>query len=184
MSIVGIFGKAGSGKDTIANYMIENLGYTKIAFADVLKDIVSVLFSWERHLLEGDTKESREFRETKDMWWSNKLGKEITPRLMLQQIGTDLFRNHFDKNIWLHVIERKIRKYDKVVISDIRFPNEHQLIKDLNGIIIKVERNIDNKVPYHSSENNFDNFSFNFYINNNNSINDLHSKIEHFLLNK
>ena len=65
MSIVGIFGKAGSGKDTIANYMIENLGYIKIAFADVLKDIVSVIFSWERHLLEGDTKESREFRETK-----------------------------------------------------------------------------------------------------------------------
>ena len=181
MSVVGIFGKAGSGKDTIANYMIENLGYTKIAFADILKDIVSVIFSWDRHLLEGDTKESRQFRESKDVWWSKKLDKEITPRLMLQQIGTELFRNHFDKNIWIYAIERKIARYSKVVITDIRFLNEHQLIKNLNGIIIKVIRNIDNKIPSHSSENNFNDFSFDFQIHNNHTIEDLHNQVMNLL---
>lgn len=185
MLIIGLFGLSGTGKDTIAKYMTSKLGYTKISFAHILKDVVSALFSWERELLEGDTKESRIFRDTRDNWWSEKLHKEITPRLMLQQIGTELFRNHFDNNIWIYAIERQLLKYDRIVITDIRFLNEYQMIRSLNGITIKVVRDNRNKLntstSMHSSENNIDKFNYDFEIINNQTIEDLHHKVNSIL---
>ena len=113
MIIIGICGFAGSGKDTIANHLIETHGFKKLSFASVLKDIVSILFSWDREMLEGLTKESRKWRETKDEWWSKKLERTITPRYVLQDLGTDLFRNHFDQNFWSVILERKLNNYEK-----------------------------------------------------------------------
>ena len=100
MKIVAICGFQGSGKDTLASILIEKYGYKKLSFAGAVKDVASVVFSWDRKMLEGDTKESREWREKVDEWWSKKLGlPNLTPRYILQQFGTDLFRNHFHKDI-------------------------------------------------------------------------------------
>lgn len=139
--IIGICGLIGNGKDTAAGFLIEE-GYERISFAGVLKDVCANLFGWDRILLEGNTPESRAFRERKDEWWGQRLGIEnFTPRYALQHIGTDVFRNHFHKDIWVAAAERRIMSTDNnVVISDARFFNELQAIKNLGGEIAVVWR--------------------------------------------
>jgi hypothetical protein len=68
--IIGLCGAQGSGKDTVANILISEYGFVKLTFASTLKDVVAILFSWPRDLLEGLTEESRLWRETVDDFWS------------------------------------------------------------------------------------------------------------------
>ena len=141
MKIIGLVGVIGAGKGTVADMLVEH-GYSKISFADTLKDMCAILFGWPRHLLEGDTKESREWREQTDDWWSAKLNiPDFTPRLALQLIGTDALRNHFSKDIWILALERKLSSMPddaRVVIPDVRFINEFTLLHSLGGKIVEV----------------------------------------------
>jgi len=135
MKIIAICGFQGSGKDTLANILIKKYGYKKLSFGGTVKDVASIIFNWDRKMLEGDTTESREWRETVDDWWSKKLGiNNLTPRYILQQVGTDLFRNNFHKDIWINCLEKKLIDYDKVVITDCRFPNELKILNKYNFI--------------------------------------------------
>lgn len=153
--IVAICGVIGSGKNTFAKAFIDN-GYIDVSFAENLKDAVSAIFGWDRTLLEGDTKESREFRETVDVFWSEKLGKDITPRFILQNYGTDIMRKYFHDNIWIYSLEKKINniKSDKIIITDCRFPNEIKMIKDNFGIIIEVQKELPEWYQYCKEYNN------------------------------
>jgi cytidylate kinase len=89
--LISITGFIGSGKDTVANYLTTNHGFKKESWAGSLKDAVSNVFGWDRELLEGTTKYSREWREEIDPWWSERLAiPHLTPRWILQQWGTDV----------------------------------------------------------------------------------------------
>ena len=143
--IVGITGFIGSGKDTVAKMLVEK-GAVQDSFASPLKDLCASVFGWPRDMLQGDTIESRDFRETPDMYWTRKLGiDQFTPRLALQLLGTEIMRTHFNQDIWLDSLEYRIRKNNPqdqiVVVSDCRFKNELDLIKQLDGIVIHVIRN-------------------------------------------
>lgn len=130
--VIGICGFAGSGKNTFSNFLVENYGFKEFSFAEALKDVLSCVFGWERSLLEGDTKESREWREMPDKLWGENLGIEnFTPRKAMQMIGTSLFRNFFHKDIWAIALKNKIinSKCKKVVITDCRFLNEFEILK-------------------------------------------------------
>tara|TARA_B100000902_G_scaffold324174_1_gene318260 strand:+ start:3031 stop:3732 length:702 start_codon:yes stop_codon:yes gene_type:complete len=142
--IVGITGFIGSGKDTVAKMLVEK-GAVQDSFAAPLKDLCASVFGWPRDMLQGDTIESRDFRETPDMYWTRKLGiDQFTPRLALQLLGTEIMRTHFNQDIWLDSLEYRIRKNEQqdtmVVVSDCRFKNELDLIKSLNGIVVHVIR--------------------------------------------
>ena len=186
--IIGLCGFQGSGKDTLANILVNDYGYIRLSFAGILKDVVSILFDWDRDKLEGLTEESRLWREAKDEWWSEKLLRDITPRRMLQEIGTDLFRNNFHCDIWLNCLENKLRKYKNknVVISDCRFKNEIKMIKKYKGFIFQLNRNLPNwyndyklgkvkldEIGLHSSEIEWLICKPDFEIDNSNSINEL-----------
>lgn len=138
-SLIGLCGYAGAGKDTVADMLVKK-GYTKLSFADSLKDAVSDIFGWDRDLLEGKTEKSRKFREKKDTYWSKKFGRKITPRLILQEFGTNLCRDHLLETIWIDSLERKIK--GDTVISDVRFINEFNFIKERDGKIIRIVRNV------------------------------------------
>jgi hypothetical protein len=142
MTLLAISGFIGSGKDTAANFFVDNFNYERDSFAATLKDIVAPLFGWERSLLEGDTPESREWRNTVDKWWSDKLGiPKFTPRKAMQLIGTDTLRDHFNPDMWLLTFERRFMESSNknIIISDARFPNEMQHIRSLGGKIIRVK---------------------------------------------
>ena len=139
--IIGICGFIGSGKDTVADYLTNFHGFRRESFANSLKDAVAHVFGWDRTLLEGRTKEAREWREKQDDWWTNRLGRVITPRWVLQYWGTEVLRKGFHDDIWIAALENKLRSSkDDIVISDCRFPNEIKSIKDAGGIVIRVVR--------------------------------------------
>jgi hypothetical protein len=144
--IIGFVGFIGSGKDTAADYLVNFHGFRRDSFANTLKDAVSAVFGWDRIMLEGRTKESREWREQQDDWWTNRLGMVITPRWVLQNWGTEVCRNGFHDDIWIASLENKMRKTgDNIVISDVRFPNEIKAIHNARGKVIRVKRGDDPK---------------------------------------
>jgi hypothetical protein len=139
--IVGIIGLINSGKSTIANILVEDYGFIKVSFADTLKDAVSAIFGWPRELLQGDTEESRKWREQVDEYWSNVMQHPVTPRWVLQHIGTDVMRDHFHKSIWVHSLMKKLHNSSSnYVISDVRFRNEVDVILSQQGQIWEVQR--------------------------------------------
>lgn len=142
--IIGICGFIGSGKDTVADYLVNIHEFRRESFASTLKDAVAQVFGWDRLMLEGRTKQSREWREQPDSWWSHRLGMEITPRWILQNWGTNILRQHFHDDIWIASLENKLRNSsDDVVISDCRFPNEISGIKANGGVVVRVKRGPD-----------------------------------------
>ena len=142
--IIGVCGLIGAGKDTIADYLVNIHGFRRDSFAASLKDAVSAVFGWDRDMLEGRTRSSREWREQRDVWWSERLCREITPRWVLQYWGTEVFRNNFHDDIWIASLENKLRQQqDDVVISDCRFPNEVLAIRRAGGYVIRVQRGSD-----------------------------------------
>jgi len=138
--IIGLVGFIGSGKNTVANHLVHKYNYTQDSFAHSLKERCSVIFNWPRELLEGDTEESRVWRERVDCWWSEKLNiPHFTPRYAMQHLGTDTIRKHFNKDIWTLSLEHRLSNNKNIVISDARFPNEIDLIRNQNGIILLVD---------------------------------------------
>ena len=139
--IIGIVGFIGSGKDTVADYLVNFHRFKRESFANSLKDAVSVVFGWDRELLEGRTNQSRIWRETKDEWWSKRLGCEVTPRWVLQYWGTEVVRRHFHDDMWIASLENRLRtSKDDIVITDCRFPNEIKAIRSAGGRVVRIKR--------------------------------------------
>lgn len=208
--IIGITGLAGSGKDTIGDIITSNFAnWEKMSFASHLKDVTALLFGMDRKMLAGETPEDRVKREQPDEFWSKKMGKDFTPRYALQFLGTNLLRNQLHQNIWVDCLERKILTSKKnIVITDVRFPNEIDMIRNIGGKIWRVERgelpiwfrdveSINNKnnlleydIPYffpivnkiHESEWRWVGYDEpNYIFENNGTIEDLKNKVINFM---
>lgn len=136
MKIIALSGLQGAGKDTAAAYLIEKYGYTKVSFSAALKDMVARVFHMDREMLEGVTPEARAAREEVDSWWSDKLGREVSPRDILIEIATDVMRNQFDPRIWMLSVQRQLELMpadSNLVFTDARFFNELGLVKSMGG---------------------------------------------------
>ena len=143
--IIGICGFIGCGKDTVGNLLVDTYGFTKISYADRLKDTVATMFGWDRGLIEGDTAQSRIWRETPDEFWSKELGYTVTPRLVLQRVGTDCMRKGFNDQVWTLFVKKTLLDHPDTnfVVPDVRFFNERKLLKDMGGQIWRVKRGPD-----------------------------------------
>jgi hypothetical protein len=142
--IIGIVGFIGSGKDTVADYLVNFHRFKRESFANSLKDAVSQVFGWDRELLEGRTQESREWRETRDEWWSKRLKKDITPRYVLQYWGTEVIRKGFHDDMWVASLEhRLLNTKNDIVITDCRFPNEIKAIRAAGGKVVRIKRGLE-----------------------------------------
>ena len=191
--LIGIVGLIGSGKDTAAEHLVTQHGYIRDSFAKSLKDAVSAMFNWDREMLEGNTESSRHWREQPDTFWSEKFGKPVTPRWVLQHFGTEVMRGNMYDSIW---VDSCIGRYkgQNTVISDTRFPNEVKKIREHGGIIILVKRGDDpewftnyvegNIEPtgIHSSEYAWAKEEFDYVIENNGTKEQLSAKIDELLV--
>jgi len=194
--IIGICGLIGCGKGTVGDILVEEYGFTKLSFADKLKDGVATVFNWDRAMLEGDTVESREWRETQDDFWTKETGRTITPRLVLQEFGTDCMRHGFNDGIWVSLVKQELVKYPKknFVIPDVRFPNEANMIKSIHGEVWRVRRGQDpvwmrmyqdigvEPKDVHESEWRWANVDFNNIIYNDLGIDELKSQVKGLLV--
>lgn len=138
--IVGLCGLIGSGKGTVGDILVAK-GFKKDSFAAPLKDAAAIIFDWPRKLLEGDTPESRLWRELPDPFWSEKFGYDFSPRQALQWLGTESCRDIFHPDIWaLSLVKRNISTSENVVVTDVRFKNEIETIRAQGGLIIQISR--------------------------------------------
>jgi hypothetical protein len=166
MFVIGICGKKFNGKDTIGNYLIEKYHFVKLSFGDPLKCAIREIFQMTDEQLWGNKKEQYD-----DYW-------QITPRDLMQFLGTDVFREQFahkfpliGNKLWTMIMEKKIielqnKGVSRVVIPDIRFPNELELLKKYNGLLIKVVRSDIENDCLHSSESFVDTFQPDFILYN------------------
>ena len=143
--IIGICGFIGSGKGTVGDILVEEYGYTKLSYADRLKDVAAIMFSWDRALIEGDTVEGRQWRDTPDEWWSNELGYDLTPRLVMQRVGTDCMRQGLDDRVWTLIVKQTLQANPDTnyVIPDVRFFNERDLVREMGGQVWRVKQGND-----------------------------------------
>ena len=185
--LIGIVGLIGSGKDTVSIRLVEKHGYQKDSFAKSLKDAVASMFNWDRDMLEGDTESSRHWREQPDKFWSEKFGKPVTPRWVLQYFGTEVMRGQMYDGIWLDSCMGRYRGQN-TVISDTRFVNEIKTIKAHGGKIICVKRG---DLPSqkemqekgaHRSEWDWLNSDFDFVIDNYGSKDELFQKVDNLII--
>jgi hypothetical protein len=199
--IIGICGLIGSGKNTVSEILVDKYNFESDSFARVLKDAVSVVFGWDRDKLEGLTEDTRIWRETKDIWWSERLNMEITPRWVLQNWGTEVLRGNFHEDIWIASFENRVMNTtDDIVISDVRFPNEIRSILSLGGTMVRVKRGHDpawykhaesynkyqspidkvllDEYNIHASEYSWAGTDFDMIINNDGTISDLESQVD------
>lgn len=208
--LISVTGFIGSGKDTIADYLVAEHGFKRESFAGALKDAVAAIFGWDRELLEGKCPEGRAWREKVDQWWAKRLDMpHLTPRWVLQNWGTEVCRLGFHNDIWIASLENKLRKTNEnIVISDCRFPNEIAMIKNLSGTTVRVKRGPEpewwndaiavnagmkrvgwalgksklEKLKIHPSEYAWIGTEFDTTIENNGTIDDLYNNIEHLLM--
>jgi len=133
MTLIGICGKKGVGKDTIADYLVQRHEFHKDAFAGPLKKACSEIFGIPlSHFYD------EKIKEEVDPFW------EKSPRCLMQEVGTDLFRNHYDPNILLHSMEKRLDEYEKdnknICVCDVRFPNEALCLLQRGGTLIYIDR--------------------------------------------
>lgn len=145
MQLVAFVGTQSSGKNTAASVLIDH-GFLPFSFADPLKDALAVMFRWPRDMLEGITPESRIWRERVDPWWAERLGiSDFSPRYAMRYFGT-LVRSEFNKALWVFNVEHRLSELpldQRVVLIDIRYPNEIALVRRLGGHIEQIKRGED-----------------------------------------
>jgi hypothetical protein len=144
--LIAFVGFKSAGKNTAAQPLIDHYGYKPLSYADALKDALAAIFCWPRDLLEGITDESRLWREQVDHWWAARLDiNDFTPRWAMMNFGTEIMRKHFNPDIWVLNVERRIELLGDhpIVLIDARFPNEIALARRFKGQVVRIQRGAD-----------------------------------------
>lgn len=201
--IIGLVGFANSGKDTVGNYLIREKEFYFDSFAYPLKDAVSNIFGWDRELIEGDTKSSREWRECPDKFWSEKFGYNFTPRMAMQLLGTEACQGTFSKKIWTFSLLKRIKLDKNTVITDTRFSHEIEEVRNNGGKLVRIKRGDDpfwvdilsnlwlddereqfmKQFNIHKSEWDWVGCEFDYVVDNNGGLSDLYKKVDDMLKN-
>lgn len=181
-NILGLTGRKRSGKDSVGEHLVEEYGFTRYAFADPLKKGCQIIFGFTDEQMWGKDK------EVIDEYWG------ISARTAAQKIGTEIFQFEIPKHIpeladlgrafWVYRFakwyEAELTKNPdiKVVVTDVRFPFEADMIKSLGGSIIKIVRPNQSYQDMHASETEMDSIPFDFLVDNNGTLEDLEAKVD------
>jgi hypothetical protein len=232
MAIIGIFGYAGSGKDTVGKIIQHKLSHTEVNIKDILEEPLmhgwwlEEKSGWEIKKWAGKLKtvaslitgidvekfEDQEFKKTElgpewntikkyesDAPWISEGGEayeeRMTVRDLLQKLGTEAMREGLHTNVWVNALMADYKpgpfypevstedhaKLPNWIITDTRFPNEAQAIKDKGGVVIKVDRPGVSAINTHTSETALDDWNFDYIIHNNGDINQLEEIVKEFI---
>jgi len=172
--VVVIAGLSGSGKDTAADYLVDNFGYRRVKFASLLKDMLGLIYrSFGLSELEAERRTDGDLKEVPCCYLGG-----VSPRFAMQTLGTEWGRNLIDTSLWLRVTMSEIKNSlddgHPVVITDARFPNEFSEIAlhHATAAFVLVERP-DVPAMGHSSEQYVLDEDYDIRITNDASVDDL-----------
>jgi hypothetical protein len=178
MTILAIAGKAGAGKDTMADVLVKKHGFTRVALADPLRELCSKVFKMDYNMFLDHDKKDKEIntiildyhhidkiREIVQNEWGYTVSYDMrenmeeyydeefeTPRDILRCIGTKLLRNCVSRDIWIELAINKIRTIGpKIVITDCRFENEREAFERCGAVMVLVKR-IDDQEERHEHD--------------------------------
>ena len=168
IKLIGLTGKARSGKDTVGDYLTM-YNYETYAMASPIKEACRAAFGWTDEHLFGDLK------EVVDPLYG------ITPREAMQKMGTEFGRDMINPKLWELRAKQQIDSTEYLVITDLRFDNEALLVLKSGGIVLNIERDtrdVINGVEGHSSEDGISKHLITRTIKNNGSLVDLYDRVK------
>jgi hypothetical protein len=180
-TLIGVIGKKRSGKDTFASALTEEAGWTKVAFADALREaalgldpLVGEVFYWRT----GDDSPrlhpaARLSEVVETLGWER--AKDYIPevRRTLQRLGAESVRA-LDPDFWIRAARASVEaSVNPVVMPDVRYPNEAEAIRSWGGILVRVVRPGRETVDEHSSETALDGYNADYSVSNESTIEDL-----------
>lgn len=183
--IVGIAGPAGAGKDSFADALVERCAFKKMAFADPLREMalaIDPIVDWESRLHPGfGTHAIRPVRYSEaldEVGYNEAKFKYPEIRRFLQRLGTNAVRETLGDNTWTDIAMDRARGATSeglagVAISDVRFRNEARAIKVAGGVVVQVQRPGVEPLGGHISEHDLDNWTFDYVIRNDESLDSL-----------
>lgn len=177
--LIGLSGYARSGKDTVADYLVKNYGFTRMAFADPIRE---ALYRLDPHITFAG------MQGINLSWAVDKSGWEVVKdeseevRGLLQRLGTEVGRQMFGEDFWVDYAIGQSWKHDNVVFSDVRFRNEAQAIQKNWGVNWRINRAGVLAANAHISETDMDNYKeFDTVLNNNGSLEELYAQIDQIM---
>lgn len=172
--VTGVSGFARAGKDTIADHLVANYGYTKMSFADPMRE---ALVKLDPYIHIGGHITNLSSAVTRIGWEDLKaLSGDIRP--LLQRFGTEVGREMWGEDFWVDAAIDKIEDGGKVVFADVRFPNEADAIKALGGEVWRVTREGFGPANSHISERSLDDYDFDLSVLNDGTLDKLYSSID------
>ena len=170
--LIGISGKARAGKDTIATHLWLDQGFTRIAFADPLKQAAKEIFGLKDAHISDDS-----LKEVVIEYWG------LTPRQIFQRLGTEAVRGVFGEDVWVKRFAQAyeaIRSTDDIVVPDVREDIEAEFIRSQGGVIIQVIRDgagLSGAEGAHRTENGL-RTAAEFVIHNNSTLDALYAEVD------
>ena len=167
--IIGLSGYARSGKDTVAELLVLNYEFQRKAFADGIRDALTAL---NPILHDG-----HRLNEIVQMYgWDIAKAKDEVRRL-LQVMGTEVGRKLIHEDVWVWRLFNQIDTDERIVIPDVRFPNEARMIKERGGEVWRINRHNHSAVNDHISERAMDNYMFDRVVYNDGTLDDLSDEV-------
>lgn len=178
-TIIGLHGRKGAGKDTVGQMIRDQVGEGRcalISFADPIRRFVASLIG-----IHPESLTHQAVKEGKISWLN-----DVTPRHMMQTLGTEWGRNMIDPDLWIKMAAMQLRlyvAYDRpfVVFTDVRFPNEAEMIRNSFGTIIHIERPEKTLQDKHVSEIPLPRATEDLVIDNSGTVHDLRSTVRSVL---
>jgi len=173
--IIGLSGWARSGKDTIADYLVEHHGFVKLSLATPMRE---ALYRLNPDIVDwGNMHWS--LRQAVDLFgWEDMKTSFPILRGLMQRMGTEVGREMFGEDFWVNQVIKEASKYDKVVIADCRYLNEAEAVRSAGGQVWRVSKDSAAAANDHDSEHGLDDYAFDINLDNNKTIEDLHKLVE------
>lgn len=176
--IIGLSGYAQTGKDTIANHLINKYGFTRVAFADPIREAV---YKLNPNINIADMRGVPLATAVDRLGWEMVKVESSDARWLLQRMGTEVGREIFGENFWVDQAMKKALEHENVVITDVRYPNELQAILEHSGTVWRVIKGDTGAVNRHASETALDDYDFEYIIFNNDTIESLYESVDSFM---
>lgn len=178
VEVIGFSGWARSGKDTAADWLVEQHGYTKMSFAEPMKEALTRL---NPHIQMGEMPRVPLQQALRVYSYEELKHESDDIRPLLQRFGTEVGRQMFGESFWIDQAIARIPDGSKAVFADVRFKNEAQAVRELGGKVIRITRPGVEAANNHISEHDLDDYTFDHIIHNDASLPDFYTDVENIL---